>query len=214
MPKHLCSTCLGIPLEHAQYVVADLFSNSPSTTYCPHSCDTDGIVVNNEIAAIISDYLLDCYYPHELGDDLRACLTRDFHFFTDVYNVDQQLDIIEALFGSDSKGHYRLKDNNNFRQKIDDFHEELKASRRFFSTKTANSHSFLTRSTYSSIQPDHVVLIPNSIRIQATSIAHDLDHSLTQAANKSHTALTTWVLRRINSVEEVGLTLRAYHFFT
>lgn len=135
MEKHLCSTCLGIPLEHAQYVVADLFSSSPSTTHCPHSCDTDGIVVDNEIGAIISDYLLDCYYPHELGDDLRACLTRDFHFFTNVCNVDEQLDIIETLFGSDSKGHYRLKDNNNFRQKIDDFHEELKASRRFFFDK-------------------------------------------------------------------------------
>lgn len=135
MPKHLCSTCLGIPLEHAQYVVAGLSPNSPSTTYCPYSCDTDGIVVDSEVAAIISDYLLDCYYPHELGDDLHACLTRDFHFFTDVYDVADQLEIIEALFESDSKGHYRLKDDSNFRQKIDDFHEVLKSSRRFFFDK-------------------------------------------------------------------------------
>lgn len=135
MPEHLCSACLGIPLLRAAYVVADLFSSTPSTTHCPYSRNADGIILDNDIAAFISDNLLECYYPHELGDDLRVCLIRDFHLFSDVLNVDEQLEIIETLFGSDSKGHYRLKDNINFRQKIDDFHEELKASRRFFFDK-------------------------------------------------------------------------------
>lgn len=135
MPEHLCSTCLGIPLDHARYVVAHFFSCNPSTTRCPHSCDSDGIVLNNEVAAFISDYFLDCYSLHELGDDLRTCLSRDFHIFTNDCNVEEQLEVTEALFGSDSKGRYQLKDNNNFRHKIDDFHEELKASRRFFFDK-------------------------------------------------------------------------------
>ena len=145
MTKHLCSTCLGIPIEYARHVVAELFSSAPSTTCCTHSHDTDGIILNTEIAEFISDNLLDCYYPHELGDDLYTCLNRDFHIFTDDYNVDEQLEITEALFGSDSKGHYRLKDNKNFRHKINDFHEELKASRRFFFNKDGEfSFIFIT----------------------------------------------------------------------
>lgn len=135
MPEHLCSTCLGIPLEHAQYVVADLFSSTPSTTQCPHSCDTDGVILDSEVAAIISDSLLDCYYPHELGEDLHTCLSRDFHIFTNDCSLEDQLEVTEALFGSDSKGRYRLKEDKNFRRKIDEFHEELKASRRFFFDK-------------------------------------------------------------------------------
>ncbi len=135
MPKHLCSTCLGIPLEHAQYIAANFFSSTPPTIQCPYSRNADGIILDNDIATFISDNLLECYYPHELGDDLHACLTRDFHFFADVYKEDEQSEIIETLFGSDSKGHYHLKDNKNFRQKIDDFHEELKVSRRFFFDK-------------------------------------------------------------------------------
>lgn len=135
MPEHLCSACLGIPLEHAQYVVADSFSASPATTQCPHSRDTDGVILDSEVAAIISDSLLDCYYPHEPGEDLHTCLSRDFHIFTNDCDLEDQLEVTEALFGFDSKGHYRLKGDKNFRRKIDDFHEELKASRRFFFDK-------------------------------------------------------------------------------
>lgn len=214
MPEHLCSACLGIPLLRAAYVVADLFSSTPSTTHCPYSRNADGIILDNDIAAFISDNLLECYYPHELGDDLRVCLIRDFHLFSDVLNVDEQLEIIETLFGSDSKGHYRLKDNINFRQKIDDFHEELKASRRFFFDKDGEFAFIFTRSTHSSRQPDHVVAISNSIQTQNVSIAHDLDHGLTKTATKSLTPLARWVQHQINSAKEEGSILRACHFFT
>lgn len=135
MPEHLCSACLGIPLEHAEYVVADLFSSTPSTTHCPHPRNADGIILNNDIAAFISDSLLEFYYPHELGDKLHTCLTRDFHIFTEDFSLCEQLEITQALFGSDSNERYRLKDNKNFRHKIDEFHEELKVSRRFFFDK-------------------------------------------------------------------------------
>lgn len=132
MSTHLCSTCLGMPLEHARFLVKVLSSASPSITHCLRSSGAEGVILNSEIAAAIAEDLLDCYDSDQLGHDLHTCLSRDFHLFADDYDQRGYPEIAGLLFGSDSEGRYRLKDSKNFRQIIHDFHEELKTSRRFF----------------------------------------------------------------------------------
>lgn len=135
MTTHLCSTCLNIPLRYAESMVIDLFSESPSLTNCLHSHNAEGIVLSDKVSTSIAENLLDCYQMDPLGDNLHTCLRRDLHFFSDILEHERQTEIIRSLFGSDSQGSYRLKQEMNFRQMISEFHDELKMSHRFFFDK-------------------------------------------------------------------------------
>lgn len=135
MPTHLCSTCLGIPLQHAEYILVDLFSKSPSRTQCPHSNGTEGIILDSEISLSIAESLLDCYQIDAFGKDLHTCLREDFRFFSDIPNRNMHENIINSLLGSDSSENYRLKEELNFKRMIEEFHDELKTSHRFFFDK-------------------------------------------------------------------------------
>ena len=135
MSTHLCSTCLGIPLQHAEYILVDLFSKSPSRTHCPHSNGREGVILDSDISLSIAENLLDCYRIDAIGKDLHTCLREDFHFFSDIPDRDIQRNIIDSLLGSDSQGTYQLKEEFNFKWMIDEFHDELKTSRRFFFDK-------------------------------------------------------------------------------
>lgn len=135
MSTHLCSTCLGIPLQHAEYILVDLFSKSPSRTHCPHSDGRQGVILDSEISLSIAENLLDCYRTDASGKDLYTCLQEDFHFFGDISDRNIHRNIINSLFGSDSQGTYLLKEEFNFKWMIDEFHDELKTSHRFFFDK-------------------------------------------------------------------------------
>lgn len=116
-------------------MVIDLFSESPSFTNCPHSHNAEGIALSDKVSASIAENLLDCYQMDPLGDNLHTCLRRDLRFFSDILEHERQTEIIRSLFGSDSQGSYRLKQEMNFRQMISEFHDELKMSHRFFFDK-------------------------------------------------------------------------------
>ena len=139
MSTHLCSTCLGMPLQHAEHMLVDLFSKSPTRTHCPYSKGGEGIFFDSEISSNIAESLLDCYQVDSSGKVLHACLREDFRLFPNIPDPNTHRQIVSSLFGSDSQGSYQLKEEFNFWRMIDDFHDELKTSHRFFFDKHGTS---------------------------------------------------------------------------
>lgn len=136
MPQHLCSSCIGIPIDHVKYVFSDISSSDKLTfASCPRADNRQGVILNEDILSLIADSFLEFYNLDPSGDRLQDCLRRDFNFLCHILDEDVRAEITETIFGLDSKQSFRLKHGDNFRIKIDEFHEELKSRRRYFFNK-------------------------------------------------------------------------------
>ena len=136
MLQHICSNCLGIPISQAKYVFSEFFDSENLTlSACPRAADSVGFILNTEIISSIADSFLEFYNFDPQGDRLLDCLGRDFHFLSHIHDSDEKNQIIESIFGLDSHQNFQLKDKFNYRNRIDEFHEELKSRRRYFFNK-------------------------------------------------------------------------------
>ena len=136
MLQHICTSCLGIPTGHAKYVFSDFFdSERIMLSACPRSGNSEGILLNEEIIASIAESFLEFYNFEPQGESLQDCLSRDFHFLSHIHDPDDSNQIIELIFGEDSHKRVRLNHNANYKNRIDEFHEELKSRRRYFFNK-------------------------------------------------------------------------------
>lgn len=136
MLQHICSNCLGIPIDQARYVFSEFFDSEPLIpSPCPRDSGSDGIVLNADIISSIADTFLEFYDFEPQGERLQDCLSRDFHFLSHIHNPDDKKEIIQSIFGLDSHQNFQLKHDVNYRNRIDEFHEELKSRRRYFFNK-------------------------------------------------------------------------------
>ena len=214
MLQHICSNCLGIPIDHARYVFSEFFDSEPLMPLpCPRDSGRDGIVLNADIISSIADAFLEFYDFAPQGERLQDCLSRDFNFLSHIRNPDDKREITQSIFGLDSHQNFQLKHNVNYRNRIDEFHEELKSRRRYFFNK--HDHfgfifemldSLIGAATPASIIQIWQIMI-------CTYIAHGSVQHRTSMVIQSHFLPTKWAKRQVTYAKEVASTPQAFPFY-